>query len=480
MGKRFIVDEDSLYAYNDETLDHYLELLAIISANDNWIFLEALANFHDSFIFYDCNELTYKLYCYAKEKKIPYEIRNFSKWHSVYGIDEYENQVCGRTMRSPILFSEETRRMDRDKRLTFPNTCFDFLNTIFKVNIFKECLGQDSFTWRIEKAGFSVERLPVESAYASYLRLQPLINDDEMPRLLKAVRQATSKKIVGILCNCQGEILFRMLIEQKSLLKNYFVLLLPPLWYIKAKSIQYICKDIFGEFDLFIYQHVKTTFYEPFFATQNIIPMLKKEHRRICIPDLYFDGYFPQIDHIDNMVNVLLSSLNGDTIFQYRDYYIEEMYKKTNSVSKTKELLLEDEGNNMVFDKEKILQKWNGAVQRMIDAEKYADLKMSDYILDNIQKRRLFVAAHNPVNELMYVETERLMKMLDVPFRVFDYENMLNFEGAQEVIYPYVKKVLHLEFNVEKYYANKAFVDKRYKIEEYIELYIRNVCELKE
>ena len=63
MGKRFIVDEDSLYAYNDETLDHYLELLAIISANDNWIFLEALANFHDSFIFYDCKELTYKFYC---------------------------------------------------------------------------------------------------------------------------------------------------------------------------------------------------------------------------------------------------------------------------------------------------------------------------------------------------------------------------------------------------------------------------------
>jgi len=477
VGRRFIEEGDNVYAYNDETLDLYLELLAIISVNDNWIFFEALANFHDSFIFYDCNELTYQLYRYAKERAIPYEIRNFPKWHKVYGIDKHENRLCGKILRSPILFSEETRRVDKDRDTSFPNTCFAFLNTIFKVNIFMECLGQDGFHLNVEKAGISVERLPVESAYASYLELQTLMNDDKVSRLLDIVRQATSKKIAGILCNCQGEILFRMLIKQKSFTKNYFVLLLPPLWYIKEKSIQYICEDIFNKFDLFIYQHVKTTFYQPFFATQNIIPLLKKGHRRIGIPDLYFDGYFPQIDHVDRPMNVLLRNLSGDTIFQVRDYYIEETYKRTNSITKTKELLLLEEDSSMVFDKGKVIQKWNNAIERMIDAEKNVDLKMSDYILDNIKGRRLFVAAHNPVNELMYVETERLMEMLDLPFGQFDYEAMMNFEGAQEVIYPFVKKVLDLKFNSEQYYVNKAFVDKKYRIEEYIELYIRNICE---
>ncbi len=167
MGRRFIEEGDNVYAYNDETLDLYIELLAIISVNDNWIFFEALANFHDSFIFYDCNELTYQLYRYAKERAIPYEIRNFPKWHRVYGLDEHENGLCGKILRSPILFSEETRRVDKDRDTSFPNTCFAFLNTIFKVNIFMECLGQDGFDLNVEKAGVSVERLPVESAYAS-------------------------------------------------------------------------------------------------------------------------------------------------------------------------------------------------------------------------------------------------------------------------------------------------------------------------
>ncbi len=484
MGKRFIDCENDYIVYNDETLDFYIGLLDIISANSHWKFFETLTNYHDSFIFYDCNELTYRLYCYARKKGIPYEIRNFSKWQRLYGVTESEKQICADNdnLHSPILFSEETRRTGhkKDKKgLPFPNTCFNFLNTIFKANIFIDCFGQDYFSMFLKQNGVLAEQLPVESAYVLYLNLKPMTDDDKVPRLLKAVRQATSKKIAGILCNCQGEILFQMLLKQKCFLKNYYVLLLPPLYYIKEKSISCICEGIFHELDLFIYQFVKPTFYQPFFATQNIIPMLKNKCRRICIPDLYFDGYFPQISHIEKPANALLRDLNGDTIFQVRDNFIERTYEQTKSIRKTKELLLSEINSGMVFDNKMIINHWNHAVARMMDAEKNVDLKISDYLLDHIKKRRLFVAAHNPVNELMYVEIERLMELLDLPFDPFEYrDGIMNFEGAQEVIYPYVKTMLELDFKTEQYYINKSFVDRQFKIEEYIELYIRNICEL--
>lgn len=479
MGKRFEENGNEFCVFDDVTLDQYIEVLDIISANPDWIFLEALANFHDSFVICDCNELTYKLYCYAKENGIPYEIRNIPKWQKIYGIKTEDERIYAGCPCSPILISEETRRKGgTGLRAPYLNACFAFLNTIYKVNILSACLGRDTLFAKLGQAGISVERFPLETSCATWLDLRMVMEDDKVADFLNVARRTLSRKIAGILCNCQGEILFRMLREQKVFLKEYFVILLPPLYYIKEKSIPCIGKDIFGELDLFIYQFVKTTFYQPFFATENIISFLKPSCRRICIPDLYWGGYFPQIGHINKPEGaVLIRDANGDTLFQVRDGFIEDVYARTKSIGKTIEILLGEE--SAYFDRGLIEQNWNDAVERMLRAEESTDLKMSDYIVDNMKKRRLFVAPHNPVNELMYMEVKRLMEMLGLCFEPFDYDkNMPNFEGAQTVIYPYVRKTLELDFSVDEYYANKSFVDRKYQIEEYIELYIRNICKM--
>lgn len=477
MGKRFIEQGGEICAYNDESLDLYIELLGIIKNNTDWLFLEALTNFHDSFIFYDCNELTYMLYEYVKEKGIAYEIRS-TKWDSVYGIKE--RQENWQNLRSPILISDETRRGETSAEKVYSNGCYAFLNTIYKVNIFlkaENLLDYKDFFQKLNLKGFLAQSLPIQLSWVNYLALIKILNDEKVPNLLRTVKRVTSKRIVGILCNCQGEIIFSMLKKQKNFMKDFFVILLPPLYYIKEKSIQCICKNIFSEFDVFIYQYVKNTFYQPFFATKNIVSFLKEGCRKICIPDLYFDGYYPQADHIDKPMNVLCSSLYGDAVFQIRDYYIEEVYSQTKSITETVEIL--SGKKNIFFDKKKIEQHWDMAVYRMLKKEEKADLKMSDYILENIKEKRLFTAAHNPVNELMYIVVKRLLEMLSVPFDQFDYnDNMPNFGDAEQVIYPYVKKVLELNFDVGEVYANKAFVDKKLKLEEYIELYIRNVCKI--
>lgn len=475
MGQRFIIKEGEIYVYNDLSLDPYIEILDIIENNEDWIFLEALTNFHDSFVFYDCNELSYKLYLYAKRKAIPYEVRG-EKWKKIYGIEECQQDTS--VLQSPILISDETRTIKNNAENQYSNACYAFLYTIYNVNILlktEKLKNKEILFQRLTQRKTTPQTLYLQMSYANYLALIKIINSEEIPYLLREIKKATSKEIMGILCNCQGDIIFQMLKKQEHLLKKYFVVLLPPLWVIKNEEIKNICPDIFSELDVFIYQFVKKTFYQPFFATDNIVGFLKVNCKRICLPDLYFSGYYPQCSK--EPVCTLLKDSFGNTIFQVRDYYIENIYSQTKSVRKTIEILLRDDKNG--FDKEEIEQNWEAQICKMVEKELITDIKMADDILSMIKRKRLFTAAHNPVNELIYIEVKKLLSLLSVPFVEFDYDsNRNNFGGAEQIVYPYVKNVLNLEFEVPELYINTKFTDKKFRVEEYIELYIRNICDI--
>lgn len=471
MAKRFIENEGEICIYNDESLDPYIEILKIIENNEDWLFLEALTNFHDSFIFYDCNELSYRLYKYIKKRGIPYEIRN-KNWQVIYGV---ENKDDFYNLQSPILISDETRTIKKNKRINYTNACYEFLNTIFDVNIFLDIRNLTIKDF-LKKETFA-QILCLHVSYISYLSLTKVVDDENVPRLLRKIRKVTSKEIVGILCNCQGEIIFEMLKRQKDFLKRYFIILFPPIYYIRNNAIRCICPDIFCECDVFIYQLIRKTFSQSFFATDNIIRLLKQSCKKICIHDLYFNGYYPQLSF--KPVKTILRDVYGNSFFQGRDYYIEEVYSKTGSIRSTIEILM---GQGDFFDKEKIKEHWNLAVYKILQAEKHLiDIKMSDDILEGnkVKKERLFTNTHSPVNKLLYIEVKKMLEMLSIPFTEFDYnDNIASFDGAQQVIYPYVKEILELDFDVHEVYINKSFVDKKFSLEEYIELYIRNICKI--
>lgn len=472
MGKRYLEKESGFCEYNDEGLDEFIEILSIIKENESWLFLEALTNFHDSLLLYDCNELTHMLYEFCCDRNIPVEIHGI-KWKLIYGIETDKGNR--QDLLSPILISEETRYQYNVIK-EYSNSCYAFLKTIFMMNISLQAqnVSKKIFLNKEKKIEICKYWLPIEKDYVTYLGLCDTIGEQNVSEMLHVIKKVSAKKIVGILCNCQGEILFEMLKKQKAFLKSNFIILFPPLYIIRDNPIESICEDVFCVIDILVYQFVKQTFKWPFWATDNILQFLDKKCSKICLPDLYFDGYYPQITHIDKPTDILLETSEGNTLIQVRDYYIEEVYYKTNSIKKTIEILRSEASD--FFNEEAILLHWNSAIERMLEKEKVTDLKMSDYILGAITEKHLFTAAHNPVNELMYVEMERLMKMLSIPFCQFDYNNMLNFGGAQQVIYPRVKSALGLRFGAEEFYANRAFIDRKYNLEEYIELYIRNIC----
>ncbi|HGY7538748.1 TPA: WcbI family polysaccharide biosynthesis putative acetyltransferase, partial [Escherichia coli] len=128
------------------------------------------------------------------------------------------------------------------------------------------------------------------------------------------------KKLCMIYGNCQHTHLQNFL-EQTDFI-NYFNLVKVKDVYLKDKS--YLDDDTLSKIDLFIYQHVSSTF-DPFFCTDHICSKLRSDCIRISIPNFWLSAYFPQ--HSQNPVirPNRKYSISPSGIFPYGDKNINSL-----------------------------------------------------------------------------------------------------------------------------------------------------------
>lgn len=225
------------------------------------------------------------------------------------------------------------------------------------------------------------------------------------------------------------------------------------------------------------------------------IYMLQKEEladgcKIISVSNQTFSGYWPQADpDITHRNPYWIHTYNSKrdrffyhNMFLYPDVVINSMIES----GETKEDIIAKISADDFFDEKSIGRTIRRAVKAMQIADRGADVKMSDYIMDNYQKKRVYQNFEHMDKCIIWEYVRRILEKmgLDVKetYSLEEKAPRYNHNGSDIPIYPCVIKHLGLDWlgTDEKY--ELVFYDKVLKLtfKEYVEKYIDYVSVTKE
>lgn len=226
-----------------------------------------------------------------------------------------------------------------------------------------------------------------------------------------------------------------------------------------AKYLLQECKFIFEESDLIITQHI-SNMAGGILGTENLLKMIGKHTEIVYIPNLWFDGYFPQHRH-----PYIKIDLGGRYAFPYADSIIDELIKRY-SVYDVIKIIKSDN----FFLKKFLRDFFEYRISDLAKREKQCDIKMLDYVISNWKKELLFYSVNHPSNKVIFEETKRLLNYLGYSDFESERIDISELNCCQVIIYPSVKLNYGLEFT-HNFYTDVCFEGKA-DIDEYIMQYV--------
>lgn len=281
-----------------------------------------------------------------------------------------------------------------------------------------------------------------------------------------------NRGIAIIYGNCQTEIIQRFLAESEKLISNYIIINIPRVCQEDETVWNDILKSgIFSFCDLLIYQIVlDNNRYGKIRSTSHITSLLNENCIKVSIPNIYFDGYFPQIEK--NTHNVL-EDVQEDGLFKWGDKFVNK-------------LLLEGKSQNeiitTIFDEtylsDNAIQKCvNDSIHNLQKREERTDIKISDYVKTHYREQQLFFAPNHPNNELLLECSIRILTFLSIEndIKTEAVNSFVSLMGEDLVVYPSVIKNLGLKQYYKSFFPNRYIEYLSYSATEYYKLYCETI-----
>ena len=211
--------------------------------------------------------------------------------------------------------------------------------------------------------------------------------------------------------------------------------------------------------DLFISQRVsETNRFDVELATNRIIKKLSGDCKIVWIPNIYFDGYFPQCDGKRERKFI---GKNESKLFPNPDYIIDEIMEKSEKNPDVEKIL--DKISVPNFIPIKTMQDGiDLSLAELKKREWLCDVKISDYIENNIFGNRLFFSHNHPVQQCLFESARRILRTIDIKSDNFlDFlklagstDKFCSLIGQDIPIYPSVLRFFDITEEPEKYYAD--------------------------
>ena len=232
------------------------------------------------------------------------------------------------------------------------------------------------------------------------------------------------KKIVILYGNCHMQALFEFLKNNNEFNNKYTLYPIPYIQTIhKAEFFEY---PVFRNCDVFIHQAIQlANRYGKEFASSNIIQKLKKDCKVIAVPNVYQlpKFFFPQYRKNNELKTYF--PYKG-TIF-FRDQIIDENIKKGKTINE----IIDIYNDKNLFKKYYIKAEYEKFLDKIRMREQEWDIKVSDFIIENINKKQLFFDPNHPTNFFInYIYLELLPK-LDIKDKSLNTEPILSLEAYQ-------------------------------------------------
>lgn len=292
------------------------------------------------------------------------------------------------------------------------------------------------------------------------------------------------KKIAVIYGNCQTPILSRVLLLSHAFSKDYFFVEIPAVHeYASRMKKQWdtLIKDntFWQQVDLFIYQNVsEDNRFCNGLATDNILKKLGGSCKTIKIINIYFSGYFIQTTKNEHN---FMKDVQQSGLCPFGDKYIDNM-------------LIQELGKKEILEKvtkadfipsEEIRNLAQKSLTELKEREKDVDVIISDYIIENYDKRQLFYSFNHPINTVLIEYAKRILSFLGYPEPGVDeaavYLKAGCLKGTDIPIYPSVLQALQIKEYEKSYFLNRyiepeILVDFKTYCKKYIEYCFEKNC----
>lgn len=488
------------FCYNDDNLDVFLKEIYEIQICKEWMILEAISPLLQAICFMDFNEVAYRFYQLAITRNIPV-ITIGEKWeafsivNSIDALDLYPDfSVLFIQSRNNINYQQSN---DWRQVKSIDNN-YDCIHQIFFINALSLAILQgmkinesvnniievkDILLKRMQENQFSIDIIFASAdKRISYASFKEILTIEEFVRFVFTLKRTWKKKIAVTYGNCQTQVIGDFLVDTDKFMEEYFMLKLPAICDIQEEIGQeYWPNEIVKCFDLLIYQVIKkSNVYSEKAATAYLITKVKSDCKLICITNAYFNGYFPQLNHsveYSEKYTMGIMQNRGVGLFKFVDNEIIKKYIKCGDINQVIECLKDEDyysgSEKMVVD------NLNNSFKELEKREQICDVKILDYIKENYKRLRLFSEPIHPSNELLIEITKRLLKYLGIEnYNIKKNHQQELLSTVNVLIYPSVRKILDLEFCVEKYNFNRLFNKQEVSFDEYVELFIRNCIKM--
>ncbi len=275
---------------------------------------------------------------------------------------------------------------------------------------------------------------------------------------------ALYKPILAVYGNCQSEFIANLLNKSSYIRNKYIICKFPWIQKIEDEKQTGFDINVMNQLSLFIHMHVeRDNVFGEKLSTDAFLKLLNKDCIKITIPFSYFNGYFPQ--YMRNYRNDDLRRGEGHVPYGDKKIndYLEAGYDIDGVVTKLK--------SSNLFSQREILDNLNDTIQELQKREKKSDIKISDFIIENYKKRRLFYTPSHPTNYLLAEVVGRILDFLGVDRELEEYNDLPENDTYEMFIYPCVKKELELEFAADKFVLCKWQGGKKKDLKGYVEEY---------
>lgn len=272
--------------------------------------------------------------------------------------------------------------------------------------------------------------------------------------------QIFNKKMAIAYGNCHTEVITKYLEQNREFARAYGFYPFPLIQRMKEFS-EY--KDVLPYCKLFMHQSVrKQNKFGEEYASKSLINYLSPQCKIIAIPNLYNmpTCFFPQ---------QIIDDKRDGYIFQFTSGR-DENIKKWLDEGKTENDIKQYMVNGGVYDKEKILDMWELFLNKLYIRENEWDIKISDYILRNYKRKKLFYERIHIADVLVKEIATRILKHMGVDDLFFS-ELPYKMDANEMFIYQDVMEALDLQFEQKYIRLNQrcnVFNKHNMDIDEYI------------
>lgn len=307
--------------------------------------------------------------------------------------------------------------------------------------------------------------------YLDYRKLYIVSNllEIKLGEMLNKLKDYCNKELLVAYGNCQVMSINSIIETSKNILSNYIVLNVPPVYEIKSNET--LKTDVIKQIDVLIYQKVADdNRWSLQHATNYIIDNLCTNAKKVCIPNIYYDGYFPQTSTLNKYNPMKLKFVNG--LMPYADKNIEKLYWEEN--------LSADEISRRIVSEDfylpsEVIDNSENSILELKEREKVCDVIISDIIESKYKEKRLFYSLNHPINEIILLLVKRAFQYLNIKCDDISMEKSFENSGRIIPIYPSVEKALGLTFSQDKFFYHKGFQEEPVDIIQYCKDYI-NYC----